>query len=404
MYTKLAWRNLWRNKRRTYITLASVFFAVILSTLMMSMKEGVYEQMINLMVRDYTGYAQVHANGYWEDKIVDNSFVVTDTLLKELGLAKELISYAPKIESYALAASEVITKGARVIGVDPQKEKEHVSLHERVIAGDYFQPDDQAVLLGVGLASYLKLDVGDTLVLLSQGYHGATASGKYFVKGIVKFGSPELSKQLVFLPIKEAQVLYDLKGMYTNIVLLPKELSDTETMVVSLQKRLGNTFEVMTWQQLNPDLVNMISTDRSEGYVFMFILYTVIAFGIFGTIIMMLAERKHEFGVMVAIGMKRMKLAWVVFLEVMTISVLGAILGMFAAFPICAYFYVNPIHLGEELSKMTEEYGMEAILQASIAPNIFFQQALTVALIAALIAIYPFLKLLRMNVINTMNS
>lgn len=117
-----------------------------------------------------------------------------------------------------------------------------------------------------------------------------------------------------------------------------------------LEKALSDDYEVMDWTLLNSELVDMIEADRVEGYVFMFILYMVISFGIFGTVLMMLAERRKEFGVLIAIGMKRIQLAVLVWLEVMLISILGSFLGMFGAFPICYYMHANPIAIEGEIT------------------------------------------------------
>jgi ABC-type lipoprotein release transport system permease subunit len=404
MLLKLAWRNLWRNKRRTLITLTSVFFAVVLSTLMMSFKEGVYVNMIESMVGAYTGHAQIHADGFWEDKTLDNSLTVSEELIDKIEGAEHILGYAPRIESFALAASEEVTKGALVVGVDPTLEIQNTALNERVIEGKYLEEDNDAVLLGVGLADFLKLGVGDTIILIGQGYHGASAAGKYPVSGIVKFGSPELSKQLVLLPLKTAQSLYDLDEKVTNLILKPEDYRKTKEVVRKLSDDLGKEYEVMTWQEMAPEMVNMIETDRMEGFVFMLILYMVISFGIFGTVLMMLAERRHEFGVLVAIGMKRYYLAIVVFFEVFIISICGAIAGMIGAFPLCFYFYLNPIQLGEDMKQMAEDYGMEAVLQPTLAPSVFLQQAIVVAIIAGIIGIYPLIQLNRMDAITEMRS
>ncbi len=404
MYLKLAWRNLWRNKRRTAITMASIFFAVVLSTLMMSFKEGVYVNMVDSMVGAYTGHAQIHNSGFWDDRTLDNSLVYDQDLKNKIGSENAISSFAPRIESFALAASEEITKGSLVVGIDPDLEIQNTALNERIIKGQYLKSDERAALIGDGLAAYLKLNVGDTIVLIGQGYHGASAAGKYVINGIVKFGSPELSKQIVFIPLTMAQALYGLEGRVTNVVLKPEDPLYTGDIVDQLRQTLGVGYDVMSWQEMAPELVNMIETDRKEGYVFMLILYMVISFGIFGTVLMMLAERRHEFGVLVAIGMKRMYLGFVVFFEVLIISILGAIIGMIGALPVCSYFYLNPIQLGEDMKKMAEDYGMEAIMQPTLAPSVFIQQAIVVAIIACIIAIYPFIQLIRMDAITEMRS
>lgn len=404
MYLKLAWRNLWRNKARTFITMAAVLLAVLLSTLMMSMKEGVYVGMIDSMVGAYTGYGQIHANGYWEEPIIDNSFEFSENVVQELKKESRVKGYTPRVEGFALSSSEDKTKGAMVLGIDSELELQHTQLNEQVIEGEYLKSDDEGVLLGKGLAKYLNLTVGDTIVLIGQGYHGSTAAGKYPIRGIVRFGSPELSNQLVILESKQAQFFFGLENQFTSIILHFYENSEATEITNSLVQTLGQEYEVMDWTALSPDLVSMIETDRVEGYVFMFILYMVISFGIFGTVLMMLSERKHEFGVLVSIGMKRIRLAIVVWIEILIINLMGALLGMLGAFPVAYFFYKNPIKLGEDVQEMMEDYGMEAVIQTSVDPSIFISQATIVMIIASIIAIYPFINITRLNVIKAMRS
>ncbi len=405
MYFRLAWRNLWRNKRRTFITMGSIFFAVILSTLMMSFKEGSLKTMVDSMVGSFTGYAQIHQVGYWDDKTLDNSMSLTSELKSILDDTDGLTGHMARVESFALAPSSELTKGAMVVGVDAEKEQRFGELESRVVEGEFLNPNDKAVLMGVGLAEFLRLEVGDTLVLISQGYHGMSAAGKYPIKGLVKFGSPELSKQLVFLPLKESQWLYGLEeDMVTTLVLIPEDESRIGAEVKALRKKVSSDYEVMSWKDLNPELVKLLATERMEGYVFMFILYLVISFGIFGTVLMMLAERQHEFGVMVAVGMKRFKLSLVVLIEVVIISLLGAVAGVLGALPICWYYYLSPIRFGGEYKEMMEEYGMEPILGASIDPWISIEQAAVVGGISVIIALYPFFKVLRMNALESMRT
>lgn len=372
---------------------------------MMSIKEGIYARMIDSMVGTYTGYVQIHAPDYWADKSIDDSMVITDSLAQVVLETKGVTGYVPRIENFALAASGEITKGSMVVGIDIELEKSYSALHERLSDGDYLAEGDQSVMVGAGLADYLKLGVNDTIVLLGAGYHGVSAAGKYPIKGIVKFGSPALSKQLVILPLAEAQWFYGAENLVTNMVVLVDDPENSKRIDKTLGQALPN-YEVMHWEEMSPEIKNLIETDRVEGYVFMFILYMVISFGIFGTMLMMMAERMHEFGVLIAVGMKRINLAIMVWTETVMISLMGAFLGMIGAFPVCAYFYYSPIEFakGEDMAKMYEEYGMEAVLQASIEPGVFIQQAAVVAIMATVIAVYPFIQILRLKAINAMSS
>jgi len=371
---------------------------------MMSLKEGVYEGMIKSAVGDYMGYVKINGKGYWEEKNLDYSLIHSQELEEQILKTNDVAGVFPRIETFALAASDSLTKGSLVVGADPELEKSLNNLDQRVVEGEYFEADDKAVLIGKGLADYLKTGAGDTLVLLGQGFHSASAAGKYVVKGVVKFGSPELSKQLIFLPVKEAQWLYNMEGRFTSLIVHFDNPNKSKAVAQDLKHTLGEEFEVMHWEEHNAELKNMIATDRVEGYVFMFILYLVISFGIFSTVLMMLQERKHEFGVLIAVGMKRIKLSTMVLIEVVVMSLLGAFFGMLGAFPVVLYFNLRPITFADEMAEMYEEYGIEAVLKTSLDPSIFVQQALVVALIAIVIAFFPFFKLNRMRAINAMNS
>ncbi|MCB0429898.1 MAG: ABC transporter permease [Flavobacteriales bacterium] len=404
MVRKLAWRNLWRNRRRSVITLVSVALAVILSSLMMSIKNGVYANMIESLMGSFTGYIQLHAKGYWEEKNLDESLELTDSLKASLNNRNELNGFLPRIETGVLAASGNQTKFSMLVGMDPEAEDRNAHLSERVSTGSYLTPDDKAVLVGAGLAEYLKLDAGDTIVLLSQGYHGSNAAGKYPVKGIIHFGSPELSKQLVILPLKEAQWLLDMPERMTSLILIPKKPGHADVIASHLNESAGPGYEVLSWQTMNPSLVRMMATDKVEGYVFMSVLYLIISFGLFGTMLMMLAERRHEFGVLVAMGMRRGMLARMVWIELCMLSLLGAVIGIAGAFPVCAWFHYHPISLGDQLKDMVEEYGMEAVMQASMNPLIFAGQAVVVLIVATIIACYPLVKLQWLNAIKSMRA
>jgi ABC-type lipoprotein release transport system permease subunit len=172
--------------------MASIFFAVILSSFMMSIKEGMYSQMIDSTIGNYTGFIQINTSAFTEDHLLDDGLELTDSLINALDSEPKISHYIPRIENFALAAAADQTKGSMVIGTDIEKEKLATDLHERVIEGSYLVKNDEGVLIGKGLAEYLKVKAGDTLVLLSQGYHGSSAAGKFPIRGIVTFGSPAM--------------------------------------------------------------------------------------------------------------------------------------------------------------------------------------------------------------------
>ncbi len=405
MIFKLAWRNIWRNRRRTYITIASIVFAVLFSALLESLQKGAWENMIGNVVNYYYGYVQIHKDGYWNDQSIDKAFALSDSLERKIERIPDVKNILPRIESFALASTGNNTHGALVVGIEPAVENRMTDLENRVEQGAYLDKDDQAALVAVGLAENLNLGVGDTIVLVSQGYHGVNAAGKYAIKGLVKFGSPELNKQMVYLPLPEAQWFYGATGLLTSVALHIEDSDDVPDVMNELKSSIDlETYEVMDWKEMLPDLLQAKALDSAGNYVVYFILYLIIAFGIFGTILMMTKEREYEFGVLVSIGMRRLALSVTVWVEVIILGIMGSIMGIMLSIPVVGYFHTNPIRFSGEFATALQKYGFEPIFPASFDPWVFIIQAVIVFLLTTVLAIYPLFKIGNLQPVEAMRA
>ena len=316
MLLKIAWRNIWRNKRRTLITAASIFFAVLFAVAIESMNRGIFDKMINDSVRFYKGYGQVSQKGYFEEGSLDLAFAWTPQLEQQLLAVEGIQGVVPRLEGFALASHQKITKSALLVGIEPSQEDQLTGLKKRLVKGQYLQAGQEAVLLGEGLAQKLKLDIGDTLVLISQGYRGVNAAGKYPIQGIISFGSPEWSAKMVYLPLKAAQWFFGADKLVTTAILDIPNKTIASQAIPQLQNQLDtNTYEVLDWKARMPELLEMKELKQSSNVITLFILYLIVSFGIFGVILMMTKERQKEFGILLSIGMKRGQLALITWLE-----------------------------------------------------------------------------------------
>lgn len=245
LFLKLAWRNIWRNKRRTLITMASVVMAVLLASVMSSMQEGSYDQMIDNTVGSFTGHIQIQAQGYHDEPTLDNSFEIDSTILKEVTEHPDIASVIPRIDSYALSAGEERSRAAMVIGIDFETEKSLSEPHNKIIEGNYFNNNSQqSALVAAGLADYLDVTVGDTLILLGQGFRGTNASGAYPIAGIVEFGIPDMNNSIVYLPLHTASQFYGTYDRLTALVLLAEHSEDVQLVAQSLRSQLPEQYAV----------------------------------------------------------------------------------------------------------------------------------------------------------------
>ncbi len=389
LYLLLSWRNIWRNKRRTIIASSSIFFAIILAIFTRAMQHGTYDYMIDAAVRVHTGYLQIHGEGYWEDRSLERSIEFNDELLSQIEKIKFVEIAVPRLENFLLVSSKDITKVASVIGIDPEKENQMTKLKDKLISGTYLTDNDEGILITEGLARLLNVQVGDSVVLYGQGFYGVTTAVITPIVGIVKFELPDLNNSFIYMPITYAQNLYSMENKITTISIILNSPKKIDEVYSELNKTLNAKFEVMRWEEMLPELVQAIQLDNVSGMIMFFILYIVIAFGIFGTIMMMTAERTKEFGILISIGVKKFKLILITTIEAIFIASIGGISGVMVSIPVIYYFYHNPIRLTGEIAEISLKFGIEPILPLSTDPLIFLAQTSIVLIIALFSSIYP---------------
>ena len=468
---KIAWRNLWRNKRRTLITSASVFFAVFFAVIMRSYQLGSYDRMIMNFIESYSGYLQVQHVKYQDNPSVDYSFDYNDTLSEAISFVSNVVSVSPHIESFALASGGTQTKGVMILAIDPEKERKFSNPENKLVkyritneliarlkksanipnevitklgknigcsysskarlelelgltgnesklylpeiikssevSNGFLTNEDSGVLISDRLAGYLKLTIGDTIILMGQGYHGASAAGIFPVKGIIKMPSPDIDNKLVIMTIPAAQKFFDTGGKITSLSI--NLTSKTHWTMNDARKKINllltdKNIVTKTWEELNPVLVQQIQGDSQTGIATLGMLYFIIFFGIFGTVMMMIAERTREFGVLIAIGMQKRRLKRIIAIEMILLGIQGLIAGLAASIPVILYFYYNPILLKGDLGKMMEDYGWDAVMPTAWFGPYFYWQIVVVCIMVLLATIYPLRKIGKLKEIEALRG
>lgn len=452
------------------ITSASIFFAVFFALMMRSLQLGSYDIMYKNAIESYTGYIQVQQKDFWDEKVVDNTFFYEKQEEEQILEDENIEAGIPRFETFALASNGPQTKGVMVMGVDPEKErylskvtdkmvkyrlnpeaiekiKKDPGLPEEVkelailfensaytnasrlqldlgiddkLAPEYMpsikshaafqnasiQMGEPGVWVGDKLSQYLQLGIGDTIVLISQGYHATTAAGKFEIKGIVKLPLPDIDNKIVYLPLDICQGLFNAEGRLTSLALAVNDNGDkpiAET-VKRIDKLVSEDHRVMEWREMNEVMVSQMDADDKGGQIMLGILYMVIAFGVFGTVLMLTAERKREFGVLVAIGMQKKKLASIMTLEMLLIGFLGILSGVLVASILILYGVEHPIIFKGEMALMFEDYGMEPKMAFHPIASYYISQIVIVVLMVLIAIGYPMRKIFRMNLVNALRA
>lgn len=400
----LAWRNIWRNKRRTLITSASVFFAVFFAIIMRSFHLGSWDYMISNLIHSSTGYVQVHKAGFWDEKSFEFSMAFDDSLksrIKGISHVKELV---PRVESFVLGSSGEKTKGIVVTGIDFGLEESFSGFSKWMVLGEFPKENKQEVLIAEGLAKYFNLKPGDTLCLIGMGHQGNSAAGNFVLSGILKLPSPELNNLCIYMPLKTAQDFFSLQDNITSLIVDIDDDKYMDQISTNLQAELGNNYEVMTWKELMRELYETFVFDNASGLIILSILYMIVGFGVFGTVFMMVTERLHEFGIMLAVGMKKWTIRKMIALEMTFIVLIGLIAGTLGSVPIVWYYHLNPIKLTGEMAKSIEAYNMEPILPVLWEPDYFYHQAFAVMLLVFIAILIPVYKTGNLNIIKALRK
>src|SRR6056297_638351 len=309
---KMAWRNLWRNKRRTIITVMSIFFGVVMSSMMGAMQEGIYGSMIDNVVKTYSGHVQIQHPEYNENKTINNVFDYSEGLIDSVRNIDHIKAAVPRLKSYTLISNGDKTRGGMLLGIAPEEEEKLTGVSKWITKGEYLKPGDDGLLIVKNLAKHLEAKIGDTIVLMSQGYHGANAAGLFPVKGILEFPTPEMNSMGVYVDINAARQYFYAYNKMTEIAILADDYDNVSEIKESLKKTFNGRYNYLSWRELSPELVQFINSDKASGVLMKAILYLVIGFGILGTIMMMMAERRREMGVMVAVGMQKYRLGKII--------------------------------------------------------------------------------------------
>jgi ABC-type lipoprotein release transport system permease subunit len=402
---KIAWRNIWRNKRRTLITVSSIMFALFFAIIMRGFQTGSYAKMKENAVESYSGYIQVQKKGYWKDKNINNVFSIDNNTIVKLEEDERVNVVIPRIESFSLASSGEYTKGVAVMGISPEKENKMTKIKSFLEDGEFLNETDNGILVAEGLAKFLKIKVNDTLVLYSSGYHGATAAGLFPVKGILKLPYPEMNRSTVYLALAEAQSFFSTGNQFTGLIFDLKNIDD----VISIEQKIKSNIDpdqytVMNWKQMNKELIQMIESDNAGGIIMISILYLVIAFGIFGTVLMMTNERIREFSVMISVGMQKSKLAFVIIIELIFLTGIAVLAGILISLPVMLYYYYNPIEFSGESVEAMKDFNFEPVMPMSMDIEIFVFQGIAISLLMIFAMSYPTIKIMTLDIVKGLRS
>jgi putative ABC transport system permease protein len=342
----LGWRNVWKNRRRTILTLLTIMVGCAMIIFMKSIQKGAFGKMVEDAVSANTGHIQVHEKGFWENMNIDYALKPDSRITNRLDAMPAIAAYSLRVNAAGFVSSGNTTEGAIIQAVDPDRERKVTDLHTDIRPGGrYLREDDLTnIVMGETLAENLGVKVGDTISMISQGFDGSVAAANLTVVGLFKTKNPEYDDTLVIMPLAQAMDTFTMMGYVNSIVIRLKDGMTMEETREGLRRAMGEKeLEIMGWDELMPDMVQFIDMKRAGTYIFEFILFTLAAFGVMNTIQMSVYERIREFGIMMAIGTRPERIRRMVQAESLIIAILGVVLGAALGSALAVYFTYHPL-------------------------------------------------------------
>jgi len=391
----LAWRNVIRNARRSLITVAAVALGLAALIFLWGFNDGVHNAMMRNLQQVIVGSIQVHADGFFHQPKLVKTIPDADRVTALLH-AHQVKRYSLRLRTFALAAGEDTSEGLILLGMDPVNEGRTTRIADKVDAGRFIQNNHEpSCVLGKTTARNLGLSVGDDVVMLTEDRYGSLAAEKLTLVGIISSGEMGIDRGLAIVPLGFLQQMTVMDGKYSELVMqLPPDR--LETVTDALKSGLDSGYEVLRWYDMYPMMKQWVELENAFYYIFLSIVLVIVAAGIMNTVLMSMLERIHEFGVMMALGCGRMRLAGMVVIESCLLGTAGIVVGMMCGLLLVYYFHTAGIDLSGQMDTIARFY-LDPVVKTEIDTDHLFNTVASVMAAALLASIWPAIRAARLE-------
>jgi len=403
---RMAWRNIWRNRRRTWLTATAMIFSNVLLVFMISLQFGSYDMMIDNTLKLFSGHLQVQADGYQDNPKLRTSIPDVRSLTATLRAAMPATRIAPRAAGFALVSSEERSFGVEVVGVDPASEPGVSTVPGMVTQGRYLRESDAgAIVIGAAMARNLKVGIGAELTLLGSGRDGSFAAGIAHVIGIFDSGSSDMDRAFAEVPLTWFQEIFAMRGHGNSIAIAVDGLDEVAAARAAAAAAIRDRGDlvVLDWNALHPGLRQAIQADLSSGWFMYGVLVILVGFSVLNTQLMSVLERTREFGVITALGVRPRRLASLVMQETALMALVGLGLGLFLGWLVTLYFHAHGFSYSG-MEELAERFNLPGKMYPSITPKTLILGPAVVFFFSLLAAVYPALRLFRLRPVDAMRT
>ncbi len=391
MLLQIAWRNVLRARRRTYITLTLSTISTAFFIFYVAMMDGSYAKIFKDSVEIYPGYIQVTGKEYRDDPGYEHLIFDTARVEEAIGKTPGISLYAERFEGFALYASDENSIGGMFAGIDPEKEKRLSRVYRAMKEGEYLAPDDtNRLLIGSDFAKRLGVGVGDKVSIITNATDYSFAADNLIVKGIFQTHLHDFDASAAFVTKRYFDSIMLSSNMATHIVILPDDPAQSRQIAGELRQKLSSgDYEVQDWHQYMKEIIEAMEFDRFNGVIMMWLFLVIILFVIMIYALLTIFARTKEIGIMRAIGTTPMEIFFILMLETLILGLISVVLGGIIGGYLAYYFELNPIQM-ESFEEAYRQYGIvEAVLPTDFSWGVVFKGMGYMLVLNLLCALYP---------------
>jgi ABC-type lipoprotein release transport system permease subunit len=404
MHLQMAWRNIWRNSRRTAVILTAIVVGVWSMVFLGALMRGMSVSVIQNGLETLTGDVQIHATGYRADPVVDNRIENPD---EPYGVLTETLPpgslWTSRVRVSAVASNARHTTGVTLVGVDPLKEPQMSFIgQDALLEGRFLEPGElNAVVVGRALMKKYETRVGNKLILMAQGTSGDVESRAFRISGVYRAEMEETEKRFVFVPRAAAQDMLGMGDAVSEIEIKLPDHEESEIVAATLAKSLPDSYEINSWEDLLPMQVAFLRIFDGFMVIWNIVVFIAMAFGIVNTILMAVFERIREFGLMRALGMKPGAVIREVMTEALLLLAVGCALGNLVGMASVALLARTGIDLSSFSAGM-EYAGMSRIIYPVLTAHDLALANAVVGVLGLLVSLYPAVRASRFTPVEAM--
>ncbi len=402
MLFKLAWRNIWRNKRRSLIVLISVMVGLIAIVFEDGLSNGMMRQMLFNQISLDISHVQIHKAGFNNNKIVKNYIPDYKHVESILNSTPDVEAYSKRVFAAGILSSASNSSGVILYGIIPAEEARVSVIKSSIVEGNYLGSDKRGIIIGKKLAEKLGVGVGDKIVAMANTLKGDIGSDAFRIVGIFQTSSSEFDKMAVYVNAGTEQEMLGIGDNYHEFAIITKDYNNITSIKKNLEAKLGSKYEVFTYRDMLPMLIYQMDLYKESMMILNIIIGLALIFGIVNTMLMSVFERLREFGVLMAIGMKNSRLYLMILFEAFILGVIGTIAGL-----ICGLLLDIPLaHSGINLSIFSaslESFGVGAVIYPVLSLGNIFNAVLLIPFVAVIGALYPAYKAIKLEPVYAIN-